>query len=155
MRRSPQSLFDFMATGLEATIRDANPWWRGEQLFGLPPMRRWAFESVHQGLKKGLTPAVVLRGPRQIGKTTLLAQVIDQLLMEGIAPIESFAFSSTTCRAFGESRPRLSSSVAGSLTESWGNHSTRQPMMENRHSLFWMRCRICRIGLRRSSIWWT
>lgn len=90
MRRSPQSLFDFMATGLEATIRDANPWWRGEQLFGLPPMRRWAFESVHQGLKKGLTPAVVLRGPRQIGKTTLLAQVIDQLLMEGIAPTRIF-----------------------------------------------------------------
>ena len=36
------------------------------------------------GLKKGLTPAVVLRGPRQVGKTTLLNQVIDQLMSEGV-----------------------------------------------------------------------
>ncbi len=85
MKRSPQNLFEFMATGLEATVRDANPWWRGERVYGLPPMRRWAFTVVHEGLKRGLTPAVVLRGPRQVGKTTLLAQVIDQLLQDGVA----------------------------------------------------------------------
>jgi predicted AAA+ superfamily ATPase len=53
-------------------------------------MRRWAFEPVYRGLKSGLTPAVVLRGPRQVGKTTLLAQVIHQLLDEGIAPERIF-----------------------------------------------------------------
>lgn len=53
-------------------------------------MRRWAFEPVYRGLTRGLTPAVVLRGPRQVGKTTLLAQVIDQLLREGVAATRIF-----------------------------------------------------------------
>lgn len=78
------SLFVQLKQGLEATVRDANPWWRGERQFGIPAMRRWAFNPVMRGLKSGLTPAVVLRGPRQIGKTTLLSQVIEQLISEGV-----------------------------------------------------------------------
>lgn len=53
-------------------------------------MRRWAFEPVLRGLKQGVTPVTVLRGPRQIGKTTLLNQVIDFLLDEGISPKRIF-----------------------------------------------------------------
>src|SRR5579871_6703612 len=53
-------------------------------------MRRWAFEPVLGGLKRGVTPVTVLRGPRQIGKTTLLNQVIDDLLNEGVAPKRIF-----------------------------------------------------------------
>jgi predicted AAA+ superfamily ATPase len=36
-------------------------------------------------VKQGLTPVTVLRGPRQVGKTTLLNQVIETLLAEGVA----------------------------------------------------------------------
>lgn len=68
-----------------ATLHDDNPWWRGERLFGLPSLRRWAFDMVLSGVQRGLTPATVLRGPRQVGKTTLLNQVIDVLLAEGVA----------------------------------------------------------------------
>ena len=64
---------------------DDNPWWRGERLFGLPSLRRWAFDAVLTGVQRGLTPATVLRGPRQVGKTTLLNQVIDALLAQGVA----------------------------------------------------------------------
>jgi predicted AAA+ superfamily ATPase len=49
-------------------------------------MRRWAFEPVLKRLKGGLAPAVALRGPRQVGKTTLLAQIIQTLLAEGVRP---------------------------------------------------------------------
>lgn len=87
---APPSLFGMLSAGLEATLRDANPWWRAERQFGVPPFRRWAFDPVLRGLKSGITPAIVLRGPRRIGKTVLLAQVIDQLLSEGIAPTRIF-----------------------------------------------------------------
>jgi predicted AAA+ superfamily ATPase len=70
---------------LETTLRDDNVWWRGERIFGLPPMRRWAFQPVLRGVKEGMTPVTVLRGPRQIGKTTLLNQVIDSLISEGVS----------------------------------------------------------------------
>jgi AAA domain len=74
----------------ENTLRDDNLWWRGERMFGLPTMRRWAFEPVVAGLKIELTPVTVLRGPRQIGKTTLLNQVSDGLLDEGVSPKRIF-----------------------------------------------------------------
>jgi predicted AAA+ superfamily ATPase len=70
---------------LETTLRDDNVWWRGERIFGLPPIRRWAFQPVLRGVKEGMTPVTVLRGPRQIGKTTLLNQVIDSLISEGVS----------------------------------------------------------------------
>jgi predicted AAA+ superfamily ATPase len=70
---------------LASTLYNDNPWWRGERLFGLPRLRRWAFDAVLSGMQRGLAPATVLRGPRQVGKTTLLNQVIDTLLAQGVA----------------------------------------------------------------------
>lgn len=84
------SLFTLLSRGLEATLRDNNPWWRGEPIFGLPETRRWAFQPVLDGVKTGATPITVLRGPRQIGKTTLLNQAISALLDEGISPHRIF-----------------------------------------------------------------
>jgi hypothetical protein len=85
-----RGLFTLLASGLEQTLRNDNPWWRGEGLYGLPPLRRWAFEPVRGGLTDGLAPVTVLRGPRQIGKTTLLNQVIQALLDQGIDPKRIF-----------------------------------------------------------------
>jgi predicted AAA+ superfamily ATPase len=73
-------------SGLERTIREMNPWWRGEPVPGVAPLRRWAFDPVMNGVRNGLTSTVLLRGPRQVGKTTLQLQVIDQLLREGVDP---------------------------------------------------------------------
>ncbi len=74
----------FASTSLEVQLRNANPWWRGERLFEIPPIRRWAFEVLLRGVKRPLAPVTVLRGPRQIGKTTLVVQLLDYLLTEGM-----------------------------------------------------------------------
>ena len=68
----PQEIEDF--------LWDTNPWWQGRRMRPLPPFRRWLFESTLQRLKAGLAPVTVLRGPRQVGKTTLQEQIIDHLL---------------------------------------------------------------------------
>ena len=78
-------LISAVPPAIQATLQDDNPWWRGERLFGLPSLRRWAFDAVLSGVQRGLTPATVLRGPRQVGKTTLLNQAIDALLAQGVA----------------------------------------------------------------------
>lgn len=79
-------LFQSIPGSLELAIRDSNPWWRGERPFGLPPLQRWPFSIVGEHLKSGLTPVVVVRGPRQVGKTVLMKQIIDALLLEGVPP---------------------------------------------------------------------
>ena len=85
-----QSLLKLLTEGMEIVVRNANPWWRGEPLLNLPPMRRWAYQPLRSHLGSGLAPAAVLRGPRQIGKTTLLNQIIQSLLEEGIEPRRIF-----------------------------------------------------------------
>jgi predicted AAA+ superfamily ATPase len=71
---------------IEIRIRNTNPWWQNIQMLPLPPLKRWAFEIALKRLKAGMTPAVALRGPRQVGKTTLTQQIIQYLLDEGVPP---------------------------------------------------------------------
>ena len=65
---------------IEAYLRETNPWWDGRPHPPVPPFRRWGYHAVLRKLRAEIGPAVVLRGPRQIGKTTIQAQIIDDLL---------------------------------------------------------------------------
>ena len=71
---------------LSAVLSQFNPWWRGEKISGIPHWRRAAFGELYTWIANPPAPrAVLLSGARQIGKTTLLLQVIDKLLESGIA----------------------------------------------------------------------
>ncbi|HET7504507.1 MAG TPA: ATP-binding protein [Kofleriaceae bacterium] len=76
----PLRLSDALARDL---FRD-NPWWRGEPAKQLPPTRRTFVNAIHKRLEYRLAPIIVVRGPRQVGKTTAQLQVIDDLLRQGI-----------------------------------------------------------------------
>jgi predicted AAA+ superfamily ATPase len=72
---------------VDSFLRETNPWWEGKPGQTLPEYRRWAFNSALKKLKGGLAPVVILRGPRQVGKTTLQLQIIEHLLSrEGVKP---------------------------------------------------------------------
>jgi predicted AAA+ superfamily ATPase len=80
-----------LAPELEAFLEDTNPWWTGRSMRPLPHFRRWLFEHTLQRLKIGLAPVTVLRGPRQVGKTTLQEHLIDHLLdQEDVDPKRIF-----------------------------------------------------------------
>lgn len=83
-------LFVRLAPTMERALRDANPWWRGEKVHGLKPHRRWAFDALVRGLQGGPSPAIVLSGPRRVGKTTLLLQVVQELIDRGVDPSRIF-----------------------------------------------------------------
>jgi len=67
---------------LDSFMRSINPWWENKPGPILPPYRRWAFGTTLRKMESGLAPITVLRGPRQVGKTTLQMQLIDYLLKE-------------------------------------------------------------------------
>lgn len=72
---------------LVSVLAQFNPWWRGEAIADLPPWRRAAFRELHLWMAEPPAPrAVLLSGARQIGKTTLMLQVVDALLQAGVAP---------------------------------------------------------------------
>ena len=72
---------------LIAILSQFNPWWRKESIPDLPSWRRAAFNELLAWIREPPAPrAVLLSGPRQVGKTTLLLQAIDDLLKEGVTP---------------------------------------------------------------------
>lgn len=76
---------DLLSAVLEADLERLNPWWRGLPQPQLPPVRRWAFSIAMRRLQNGLTKITVLRGPRQVGKSTLIRQMVETLLEQGVS----------------------------------------------------------------------
>jgi predicted AAA+ superfamily ATPase len=63
-----------------------NPWWSGRQT-AVPEFRRLAFDACRIYVEESkLRRAVLLSGPRRVGKTTILLQIADYLLSKGVDP---------------------------------------------------------------------
>lgn len=76
-----------IATNAEliAVLRRYNPWWSGGRFPELPSWRRAAFREIGEWLQNPPAGrALLLSGARQVGKTTLFLQAIDQLLDKGV-----------------------------------------------------------------------
>jgi len=86
--RPDRDIFDRLRLppALDEAIRAANPWWEQRPGRPVPSFRRTLFPVLLRKLKGGAAPVVVVRGARQLGKTTLQLQLIDHLLREeGVA----------------------------------------------------------------------
>jgi len=94
--RKPQPLFDTAPLGglpadLVQLLELQNPWWSGKPLKPIPLFRRWACDEVMRRLQSSLTPIVAVRGPRQVGKTTVQEQLIEEMLrLKQIEPARIF-----------------------------------------------------------------
>lgn len=82
----PESL----PTALERDLERLNPWWLDKPAPRTPTFRRWLFDKLYRRLTNGMTPAVILRGPRRVGKTVLARQLIEELLARGIKAKQIF-----------------------------------------------------------------
>jgi predicted AAA+ superfamily ATPase len=72
---------------LDEFLRSTNPWWEAKPGPAIPVYRRWAFHTTLKKMESGIAPAVVLRGPRQVGKTTLQLQLIEHAIhTRGVDP---------------------------------------------------------------------
>lgn len=72
---------------LFAVLRQYNPWWAGGRSPDLPKWRRAAFREIATWMENPPAGrALLLSGARQVGKTTLYLQAIDELLNRGVAP---------------------------------------------------------------------
>jgi uncharacterized protein len=73
-------------TRVTQILEDANPWWRTGTVPQVlaPAYRRRDFFPLRDRLEH--RPVTALAGPRQVGKTTLVYQVIQTLLSQGVSP---------------------------------------------------------------------
>ncbi|MBN1895571.1 ATP-binding protein [bacterium] len=71
---------------LVSDILEMNPWWQDKPMSVLPETRRHLVDQMKTRFERRLAPIVIVRGPRQIGKTVAQKQMISDLLKKGIAP---------------------------------------------------------------------
>lgn len=90
---------------LTELLQEANPFWRdpATTLAGGVSRHRDLFGALMQHLSSNQRRAAVLTGPRQVGKTTLLHQLGDALMKEGVPPAQLtyFDFSDDRLPAAG------------------------------------------------------
>ncbi|MDO4292715.1 MAG: ATP-binding protein [Eubacteriales bacterium] len=70
-------------------LRQYNPWWRNPSAIkeeSKPQKRLAYYEALKMMKHKTLRRFVVLSGARRVGKTTIMYQMIDNLISEGISP---------------------------------------------------------------------
>lgn len=80
----PDIFTDLLPPELAEDLRRLNPHWENLPGPEVPTFRRHLFSRIHRSLRSGLTPAMVLRGTRRVGKTILVRQVIEHLLAERV-----------------------------------------------------------------------
>jgi predicted AAA+ superfamily ATPase len=121
----PLRLSDALARDL---LRD-NPWWNEQPGKVLPPHRRDFVSLIHRRLQQRLAPIIVVRGPRQVGKTTAQLQVIEDLLASGVDPRRIFRVQCDELPELGKlSEPllRLVEWYEGSILGSTLNAAAKQ-----------------------------
>jgi hypothetical protein len=85
-----------MATRLAAEIpqilRDLNSWWEPPHRVrpAAPGYRRRGAAELQRALRDRRPLIQVLRGPRQVGKTTALYQLVESMIADGVSPEDVF-----------------------------------------------------------------
>jgi predicted AAA+ superfamily ATPase len=70
---------------LAAVLAQFNPWWRSEMIADLPSWKRAAFGELYRWIvNPPVVRATFISGARQVGKTTLIMQAIDNLIKDGV-----------------------------------------------------------------------
>jgi predicted AAA+ superfamily ATPase len=100
---------DIVMINLTALLEDQNPWWlepRRRRAVRYPVRRSLQAQVRDHVLRQGERRALVLEGPRQVGKTVLLLQVIDDLLESGWPAGNITYFDFSDDRVAGALSPR-------------------------------------------------
>ncbi len=62
-------------------LQEQNPWWHAGARKRTAPFRRWAYRQMVRRLDSGIASIIAVRGTRQVGKSELQLQFIDELLL--------------------------------------------------------------------------
>lgn len=79
-----------MNADLVHVVSSLNPWWQPPHAVRPKPpaFRRRQVRTLTERLRQGRALIQVVRGPRQVGKSTAILQIIEDLLAIGTAPVD-------------------------------------------------------------------
>lgn len=112
---------------LIGVLSQFNPWWKGESISDLPEWRRAAFNELYEWVyHPPALRAILLSGARQVGKTTLILQVIDTLLKEQAIPPANVLYATFD-------HPLIKMAGINAVLEAWRE---REPKLQGEEYIF-------------------
>jgi predicted AAA+ superfamily ATPase len=63
-------------------LLEQNSWWIDKPWKKTEPYRRWAYREIVRKLDAGIAPIIAVRGTRQVGKSELQHQFVEELLLQ-------------------------------------------------------------------------
>jgi hypothetical protein len=90
MPSGPHGQPTFVPPELPALLRGLNTWWSPpHEVRPAPPaFRRRQTRTLGERLRQRSPLIQVIRGPRQVGKTTAILQIVEMLISEGVKPTD-------------------------------------------------------------------
>ncbi len=97
MSKNPQKYLEALGIhNLKNTLATYNPWWKTKSfsVSGVPDFKRDAFSQAMRHTEANHGLALLINGPRRVGKTTIINQVIRCLIEEKKIPVNRILFFS-------------------------------------------------------------
>lgn len=108
---------------LMSVLSQFNPWWQNQAIPDLPGWHRAAFRELFTWVDNPPAPrAILLSGARQVGKTTLLLQLVKKLLSKGV-PTANIIYVTFD-------HPIIKLTGIDTLLEAWREHEPKAPGLE-------------------------
>jgi predicted AAA+ superfamily ATPase len=126
MKGKTAHIFDLQTI---AALHQMNPWWLGNAMEQLPETRRHLVAQIERRFEYRLAPITVVRGSRQIGKTTACLHVISDLLRDGVDPKQILRIQFDDIESF-----RIGKDPVLSLV-SWYEHNILEDTLNNSASV--------------------
>lgn len=122
MARTPKRYLESLGIhSLKKTLSEYNPWWKAKMfpLESVPEFRRDIFHQAirHAEANHGL--ALLINGPRRVGKTTLIYQIIRYLIQEKHVPANRILFFSLDDPVIQQLPPRDQGTLFEALLAEW------------------------------------
>ncbi len=93
---------------IDSILQDQNPWWF-DPLARRPASRPWRrplVTAINAALRRDDRRAILLCGPRQVGKTVCLLQAVEALIADGVPPQQIAYFDFSDDRLIAAVSPR-------------------------------------------------
>ena len=115
---------------LDTLIRDQNPYWADREF--RPPEAEWYHRPAYQQTTNWLKKQIVisLTGLRRVGKSTIMKQIIGDVLTAKIAPEQIFYFS------FDQSIIKRESETLRSILETFASSVLHHPLSAEKKPLY-------------------
>ena len=150
MSKNPQKYLEALGIhNLRQALLEYNPWWKTKifSISGIPDFKRDAFTQARRYTEANHGLALLINGPRRVGKTTIINQIIRCLIEEKKIPANRILFFSLDDPIIQQLPQRDQGILFEALLAQWAQVAGTALRTSPTYSIaFLTKSNVCRVG---------